>query len=328
MFEYREGKMKESYIYKIIRISWSTMLLIVSFLLIPACAKVIYVNQQMSADSSLSNSQIFRMNIDGSHITNISSTSRSDYSPDVSHDGERIVFLSGCNKIYTMNIDGSDVTEIPGVPLDAGCPKWSRGESGWFIMFTSPASQLCSSIFIINPDGSNLKQITSPETYQDDEIIDSIDDKHIVFSRYDRENNNDRDLFVKYIWDTRPEIQLTNTPNQSETLPVVSHDGCYLAFRVFLGSGLDDQVHVARFTSSTSIEILYMIDLDYPADINISGIDFTDDDSKLLISTQASDIPGNLINIKQEIFSINLDGSNQQRLTNNSDSDVWPSSVP
>ena len=304
------------------------MLVIISFLLNSSCKKVVYAHRQISADTTLNNSQIFKMDTDGSNIESISDPNSSDYAPDVRHDGRRIVFLSGGNFIYTMDLDGNNVTAIPGVPFDAGCPRWSRGEGGWFILFTAPASQLHSSIYMIDLDGSNLTQITSPGTNQDDESLDSIDDKHIIFSRYDRDDNHDRDLFIKYIWDDRPEVQLTNTPNQSETIPVVSHDSRYLAFRVSLGIGFDDQVHVARFTSATSIEILHMIDLDYPADVNISGIDFSDNDSRLFVSTQASDVPGNLINAKQEIFSMNLDGSNQQRLTNNTDSDTWPSSVP
>jgi hypothetical protein len=50
-------------------------------------------------------------------------------------------------------------------------------------------------------------------------------------------------------------------------------------------------------------------------------------DKKLFISTQANDVDGNLINRKQEIFSVLLDGSNQQRLTNNADEDVYPNLI-
>ncbi len=133
---------------------------------------------------------------------------------------------------------------------------------------------------------------------------------------------------MKYIWDNRPEVRLTNTPNQAETLPVVSHDGKMLAFRVSLGINQDDQIHVARFTSATSITVMNVIDLNLPADINISGIDFSPDDQELFVSTQAADVPGNLVNRKHEIFRVRLDGSNQLRLTNNSDEDVYPSAVP
>ncbi|MGD9176143.1 MAG: hypothetical protein PVF29_18400 [Desulfobacterales bacterium] len=62
------------------------------------------------------------------------------------------------------------------------------------------------------PHGSALTKITNPSPNQKDEVADSIDDQHIVFSRYDPANNFDRDLYVKYIWDHRPEVRLTNTP--------------------------------------------------------------------------------------------------------------------
>ena len=50
-------------------------------------------------------------------------------------------------------------------------------------------------------------------------------------------------------------------------------------------------------------------------------------DKKLFISTQANDVDGNLIYRKQEIFSVLLDGSNQQRLTNNAEEDVYPNLI-
>ena len=185
-----------------------------------------------------------------------------------------------------------------------------------------------SAIYRISADGSGLTKITSPSATQKDEVADSIDDKFIIFTRYDTANNHDRDLYVKYIWDNRPEVRLTNTPDRSETLPVVSHDGKLLAYRASFGVDRDDEVHVARFTDPSTITVMHTIDLQLPADINISGIDFSRTDRELFISTQAKDVGGNLINRKQELFRVSLDGSGQRRLTNNADEDTHPSSIP
>jgi len=271
--------------------------------------------------------QIYRMTVNGWFKTNLSNRDRYEYAPDVQHHTKKIVFLTGGNMIHVMENDGSNVVEVPNAPHDAGAPRWSRAEGGNFILFSHPASTANAAIYRIAPDGSGLTQITTPALSQKDEVADSIDDKHIVFSRYDA-TTHDRDLYVKYIWDNRPEVRLTNTPGTSETLPVVSHDGSMMAYRVYLGVNQDDQVHVARLDSPTSITVLHGIDLQLPADINISGIDFSRDDTALFVSTEADDVSGSLINRKQEIFRVNLDGSGQRRLTNNADEDVTPSAVP
>ncbi len=308
---------------------YKTILLMCVFYALSGCAKVVYQHRDMAGEEpTWGKAQIYSMWVNGWFKTNISNRDRFEYSPDVQHHSKKIVFLAAGNKIHIMDSNGSNVTEVPTAPQDAGSPRWSRGEGGSFILFSHPASTAQSAIYRIAPDGSALTKITSPSVTQKDEVADSIDDKHIVFSRYDSANNYDRDLYVKYIWDNRPEVRLTNTPDRSETLPVVSHDGNLLAYRVYFGVNQDDQVHVAMFDSPTSITVLHTVDLQLPADINISGIDFSRNDKELFISIQAEDVAGNLINRKQEIFRVLLNGSNQQRLTNNADEDVYPSSIP
>ena len=309
--------------------NYKALVLICGFFFLSSCAYVVHQHRDMAGEQSQwGYSQVYRMWVNGWLQKNISNRARNEYSPDVRHDGKKIVFLTGMNEIHIMNIEGNSVIAVPNALQDAGAPRWSRGETDYFILFSYPASFAQSSIYRIAPDGSGLTKITNPSPTQKDELADSIDDKHIVFVRYDSANNHDRDLYIKYIWDNRPEVRLTNTPNKSETLPVVSHDGKMLAYRVVSETNQDDQVHVARFNSPTSITVLYTIDLQSPADINISGIDFSRNDKELFISTQASDVAGNLINRKQEIFRVRLDGSYQRRLTNNADEDVYPSAIP
>lgn len=290
---------------------------------------VVYQHRDMAGEEpTWGKTQIYRMWVNGWFKTNISNRDRYEYAPDIHHKSKKIVFLIEGNKIHIMDSNGSNVREVLNAPMDAGSPRWSRGKGGGFILFSHPFSTAQSAIHRIASDGSALTKITNPSVSQKDEVADSIDDKHIVFSRYDSANNHDRDLYVKYIWDNRPKVRLTNTPDTSETLPVVSHDGKLLAYRVSFGPGQDDQVHVAKFNGPASISVLHTIDLQPPADINISGIDFSRNDKELFISTQAKDVPGTLINRKQEIFRVRLDGSNQKRLTNNADEDVRPSSIP
>jgi hypothetical protein len=290
---------------------------------------LIYVHQPFPFEAPSGNSQIYRMASDGGGTTNLSNNAHYEFSPDVHHQDGRIVFIStrpGGDRIHIMDRDGGNVTAVANTP-GAGMPRWSRGPEP-FIVHTYPANGVNSAIHMIQPDGSGAQQITHPGPDEADEMADVIDGKHIVFVRLNRAANFDRDLYIKYIWDDRPPVNLTNSPNTSETLPVVSHDGRLLAYRVFLGAGQDDQVHVAEFDTEGTLNVLHTVDLDLPADINISGIDFSNDDQWLYISTQASDVPGNLINRKQEIFAVRLDGTEQRRLTNNTDADTYPSALP
>lgn len=294
----------------------------------PAGEDVVYVHTPYPFNGPSGNSQIYKMKSDGNNPINLSNNAYYDFSPDVRHNGQQIVFTtvrSGPDRLYIMDITGSNVVSVPNTQA-ADFPKWSR-EANPFIVFTYPAFSSTSAIYRIFPDGTGRTQVTFPGPNENDEIADVLDNKHIVFVRLDRANNFNRDLYVKYIWDNRPPVRLMNTPDRSETLPVISHDGQKLAFRVFLGAGQDDQVHVARLNGTSSITLLNTIDLNLPADINISGIDFSGDDTRLYISTQANDVAGNLINRKQEVFSVKLDGTDQRRLTINSDADNYPSAV-
>ena len=295
---------------------------------LPGC--IVYQHRDTPADDSSTwgKSQIYRMMTNGWFQQNISNRDRDEYSPDVHHHTGRIVFLAGMNKLHVMDSNGDNMFEVAGAPQDTGSPAWSHEKSDDLILFTHPASVANSAVYRISPDGSNMAKITNPAATQSDESVDSLSGKHIVFTRLDTANNYDRDLYVKYIWDNRPEVRLTSTPNVSETQPVVSHDGTMLAYRASFGSGRDDEVHVARFTGATSISVIHTIDLQLPAGINISGIDFSENDQQLFISTQSTDVAGSAIERKKEIFRTNLDGSNQTRLTNNSDQDVYPNAVP
>lgn len=300
--------------------------------LVHGCGSIVYVHRPTPSDqvSQWGYAQIYHMNMDGSNKENLSNRNRHEVQPDVRHDGGKIVFLAEANQITVMDTDGANVSPVPNGPNDAGTPRWSRGQGGgWFILFSHPASYAGTAIYRINPDGTGLTKITSPGPHQRDGAADSIDDKHIVFSRYDQANNDDRDLYVKYLWDHSPEVRLTNTPNQSETLPVVSHNGKMLAYRV-LRSGHDDQIHVAQFVTETSITVMHVIDLALPAETNISGIDFSPQDNELLVSVQVTiaDVPTNAIQRRQEIFRVRRDGSEQYRLTTNADEDVYPSALP
>ncbi len=289
--------------------------------------RVVYVHRPFPWSSEWGKNQIYAMDGDGGNPTNLSNNDHWDSSPDVDPTGQSIVFRSSRlgPSIFTMDITGGNVTAVPNTQWGY-LPKWNS-QPGSSILYVYPGYTPDSAIWSILLDGTNRVQRTFPDSNHRDEYAVDLNGKNIVFVRVDTTNWN-RDLYLKYIWDNSPPVQLTNTVELSEVITVVSHCGDKIAYRVFFGGGRDDEVHVANFAADRTLNVLHTIDLDLPADINISGIDFSADDRCLFISTQASDVPGNLINRKQEVFSVELDGSNQYRLTNNTDSDCCPSVVP
>lgn len=299
----------------------------------PNSTQIVFVKQVTPDDnpSSWGYSQIFRMDIDGSNLVNLSNRSRSEKMPGVSYDSKQIVFVSDANNLFVMGIDGSDMKLVTNAPRDVSYPKWSRGILGSFILYSYPYSSNTSAIYRINPDGSNLTQITHPATNEKDDQAVSIDDQRIVFTRGVTNIYPDwrSDLYIKNIRDSSPEVLLTNTPANCEIfLPVVSHNREMLAYRVWDLTTGKDWVHIAEFSGPNSITTGRDIKLSTPAGNGITGIDFSADDQSLILSLQASDISVSQISRQQEIFSISLDGSNQKRLTLNSDMDEYPSFVP
>jgi len=304
--------------------------LLFSALLLGGCADyVVYTHRDTTGDeSSWGDYQINRMSSNGWFKSNISNRSRDEFYADVRNDGNKIIFRVFGGSVEVMDIDGSNPVAVPNIPNTAGWPRWSRGFPQYFIVYSDHPGSGNAAIWRIREDGSQQVQITHPGPNETDQTADVVDDKHIVFDRFDTNNNYRGDLYLKYVWDGRPPLQLTNTPNISESIPIISHDRTMVAYRTVLGAGQDDQVRVAGISTHSGLSPLYTIDLIAPADINISGITFSKDDTQLFISTQADDVPGSSINRKQEIFRVNLDGSNQARLTNNSDWDAGPSAIP
>ncbi len=101
------------------------------------------------------NWEVYKMNADGSDLTNITNNPAIDGIPDWSPDGKEIVFRSyrsGTADIYRMNSDGSDViplTSALGIETE---PKYSA--DGIKIIFTHDIDLSNPQIYIMNSDGT------------------------------------------------------------------------------------------------------------------------------------------------------------------------------
>jgi Tol biopolymer transport system component len=131
-----------------------------------------------------------------------------------SADGKKLIFQSTrddlkCDQIFTMNIDGSDVHMVSTGKGRTTCSYFFPNGKKILYSSTHLGSADCPprpdfskgyvwavypsyDIFVANPDGSDLKQLTTTPGY-DAEATFSIDGKKIVFTSL---RNGDLDIYI------------------------------------------------------------------------------------------------------------------------------------
>jgi TolB protein len=153
-----------------------------------------------------------------------------DFEPMVSPDGRTVAFTrhnqnyDGIrSRIYLMGIDGSNPRAITDSELEAWYPDWSP--DGQQIAFTSNCCRpgdvlgygLGSAGYVMNADGTNVRQLTTPTfPHNDVHFIYSPDGRQLVFAT-DRDNNLqelccDTEAFTMSADGTEPAILDTGLP--------------------------------------------------------------------------------------------------------------------
>jgi Tol biopolymer transport system component len=108
------------------------------------------------------NNQIYAMNPDGSDPLRVTYDTGSDVDPDISPNGQQIVFTSnqtGNNEIFVRDRSG----EIRNLTNDPGNDEWARwSPNGKQIVFDSNRDGGVFEIYVMNADGSALTRLTNP----------------------------------------------------------------------------------------------------------------------------------------------------------------------
>ncbi len=271
------------------------------------------------------NLEIFVMNTDGNGVTRLTNDSATDGSPNWSPDGKRIVFhskRSGEFNLYIINVDGSGLFRLTDSKFEDKDPCWSP--DGEWIAFHSYRNGIAE-LFIIRPDGTGLDRIETEITSMSDNSFApnwSKDATQLVFYS-DADGDLDVykiDLAVTDIIDERTFdwvgqnlIQLTNTPGDDMS-PAFSPDGGKIAF---------------QSERSGNYEIFSMdVDGENQNQLSDAGggyavrVSWSSDGLRLVFSIVAADMK------TASLFTINRDGTDQQKLTHTNSVDAAPAWKP
>jgi TolB protein len=259
-----------------------------------------------SARDGHSNKQIYVMNPDGSNPARVTTDVASDVDPDISPNGQQIVFTSnqtetGNNNIFVRDRDGA-VRNLTNNP--SATDEWARwSPDGNQIVFGSNRDGGVFEIYVMNADGSGAPtRLTNPPTLGRYPSW-SPDGKQIVFRR-------GIDIYTINADGSGTPTQLTGElPPSFAQMPVWSPNGRYIAFMSFR----EGYCSVFRMNADGSEQI------------NLTPKDSGDRPTAWCSRAPAWSTNGREIFFmsfrpstagQNEIFVMNLDGTNVRQLTN------------
>jgi dipeptidyl aminopeptidase/acylaminoacyl peptidase len=241
------------------------------------------------------NEKTYVMNADGTGVTRLTNNEKTDWAPDWSPDGNKIVFTSARDvndQIYAMNSDGSDQVRLTNNDADDKWPAWSP--DGNKIAFTSSRDGN-SEIYVMNSDGSNIVRLTN-NFAEDLWPTWSPNNTRIAFES-DRDGNSE--IYVMNS-DGSSQVRLTNS-DAADSQPAWSPDGSKIAF---ISSIDNTQIYVMNPDGSSTIRLTNINDTN-------AGPAWSPDSSWIAFSSSSDSSHG--------IYVMSSDGSSITSITTDDD---------
>lgn len=286
---------------------------------VTACTNVLFVRDDGGVK------KIYRMTSTGGNQRSVSPAGAVVYSfPAISPDGQKVAYTDG-KKIFTSklgDIGGASQLELSTQPGRKAFLRWAPSQLVVGYTQFSPSNQ--GSLWLAATSGVNSLRVTFPtgsdsDGFGFDFYLGPNNVQNIVYSRNGR-------LYTMYFNGTQPATAITN-PGAStrHTLPTVSHDNRLLAYRITtqLTTGTLEAIHLVEIGTWASRHSIVL-----PSTLiergTISAIAFSCNDQRLYVAARAAMGTGE----RREIYSVRLDGSDLQRLTNNTVYDSQPEAEP
>ncbi len=265
-----------------------------------------------------------------------------------SSDGRKLIFQSTrenlqCDQIFTMNVDGSDQRMVSTGKGRTTCSYFFPNGKRILYSSTHLANTECPpkpdyskgyvwavypgyDIFTANPDGSDLKQLTHANGY-DAEATFSIDGKRIVFTSL---RNGDLDIYTMTAGGKHVK-QLTHELGYDGG-PFFSPNGKWIIYRAYHPK---DEKEAAEYRAllqqnlirPTSLE-LWIMKANGSAKRQITNLgaasfapSFFLDGKRVIFSSNVGST-GGMGNF--ELYAVNLDGTNLERITFSPGFDGFP----
>ncbi|HEC76365.1 MAG TPA: hypothetical protein ENI33_03780 [Thermoplasmatales archaeon] len=234
--------------------------------------------------------ELYSMDVDGSNVTRITRNLYWEHQPDISPDGNKIVFAIHYNpsidtketdsgwEIAVMDIDGTNLTRLTSNDKLDACPHWNHDGTKIVYVSDTYGNFSCFDIYIMDPNGENVTKLTNAgigEFYADPSFSFSDGKSKILYIHSKGYTSN---------WD----IYMMNEDGSDQHL-ILSTNNKYLAYH--------DPM-------------------------------FSPDDSAIVFSAKLNENGNHGIPI-YKIFTARVDGSNIRQITDNDDeSDVVPQYSP
>lgn len=184
------------------------------------------------------NRDIYVMQMNGSHLQQLTTHSADDVSPTWSPDGKKIAFVSfrdGNWELYVMNADGSAQTRLTNQSRYDGSPAWSP--DGSKIAFASERDGN-REIYLMDTNGGNLQRLTN-SLRLDDSPAWSPDGSKIVFAS---ERDEDREIYLMNRDGSG--LQRLTTSTGIDDQPDWAPSGDKIAFVSMRDDGLTGEIYV------------------------------------------------------------------------------------